>query len=260
MSERESGEREQVVFGVPAQALVDALRGAGMADADVVAVVGRGIAASAGVTVEADRPPFVFQTQVAQTAPDVELSFVRTFTHPDFIDGVTVVQAAATPEEIGFNQRFHAIESDLDDISDDLHTASNGVAELRLELFGIVQELQVKITEIEARIDAKDKDKEKEKEGKDTKEKDKDGQKDGKDKEGKDGKDDQKDGKEKEKEKDKEKEGEKDGHKEFADLTDALPAGSDVDEGSGTGERTFITLEERPEVGRPALSDPDGDE
>jgi hypothetical protein len=259
MSEPESGGREQLVFGIPARALVDALRGAGMAETDVVAVVGRGIAQSAGLTAEIDSSPFVFQTHVAETAPDCVLTFERSFVHPDFLDGVTVVQAGETPEEIGFNKRFHIIETDLDNISNDLHTASNCVAELRLELFGIVQELQAKITEIDARLDAKGKDG-KDKEGKDTKEKDKEG-KDGKDKEGKDGKEKDKDSKEKEKEKDKEKEGEKDGQKEFVDLTDpfrsAIPGMSDVDNGD---ERTFITLEDRPEVGRSALADPDEDD
>ena len=201
MSAADPGPDAPLVFGIPARALVDALRAAGMADADVVTMVGQGIARSAGLTPQVDPAGFVFQTQVAQTAPECALTYQRLFTHPDFIDGVTVVQAGETPEELGFNQRFHSIEAEFDGISRDLHTASNCIAELRRELYGVVQELQAKITEIDQRLDAKGKDKDgkdtKEKDTKETKEKDtkeKD-TKEGKDKEGKDTKE-GKDGKE----------------------------------------------------------------
>ncbi|EOD69161.1 hypothetical protein [Amycolatopsis vancoresmycina] len=248
---------EQLVHGVPAHPIVDALRSAGVAEDDVVAVLGRAIArqSGAGLTTTVT-PPFVFQTTVPQVAPQCEVHFEPSFTHPDFVDGVTVVQAGETPTEIGFNRRFHAIEDDLADIADALRTVSNCMKELRLELFGVVQELQVKITALDRRIDPlKDKaetketkEKEKEKEGKDTKEKE--------------GKDDKEKEKEiKEKEKDKEKEGEKDGSKEFTELAgavppDPLPPASEENEG---GDRTFISLADRPDVGRNALADPEED-
>jgi hypothetical protein len=271
MSEQSGGLEERLVFGVPAKTIVDALRGTGMAEADVIAVVGRGVARSAGLdtpTVAVTTPPFVFQTQVPEEAPNCRLTFRRGFFHPDFIDGVTVVQAGATPEEIGFNKRFHTIEEDLDDIADDLRTASNCMAELRLELFGVVQELQSKITEIDNRLDSIEKDKD----AKEGKEKEKEG-KDGKEKE-KEGKDDKENKDKDHKEKDKESEKDKDGHhKDETDFgsapgtltlppvrkDDGKPQDPEVpprpaDDGT---ERTFITLEERPEVGRGALADPD---
>ena len=247
---------EQLVYGVPAHTIVDALRGAGVAEDDVIAVLGRAIARSAGTGIASlATPPFVFQTNVPQQAPQCELHFEPTFTHPDFIDGVTVVQAGETPTEIGFNRRFHAIETDLGGVAEALRTVSNCIKELRLELFGVVQELQVKITTIDHRIDPlKDKaetketkEKEKEKEGKDSKEK-----------EGKDNKEKEKELKEKEK--DKEKEGEKDGSKEFTELVGSGPPDvpSPAAENEGD-ERTFISLEDRPDVGRKALADPDED-
>lgn len=247
---------EQLVYGVPAHTIVDALRGAGVAEDDVIAVLGRAIARSAGAGIASvATPPFVFQTNVPQQAPQCELHFEPTFTHPDFIDGVTVVQAGETPTEIGFNRRFHAIETDLGGVAEALRTVSNCIKELRLELFGVVQELQVKITTIDHRIDPlKDKaetketkEKEKEKEGKDSKEK-----------EGKDNKEKEKELKEKEK--DKEKEGEKDGSKEFTELVGSGPPDvpSPAAENEGD-ERTFISLEDRPDVGRKALADPDED-
>jgi hypothetical protein len=249
---------EQLVYGVPARTIVDALRSAGVAEDDVVAVLGRAIArSSAGALTTTVTPPFVFQTAVPRDAPQCELHFNPTFTHPDFIDGVTVVQAGETATEIGFNRRFHAIEHDLAGVAGALRTVSNCMKELRLELFGVVQELQVKITALDHRIDPlKDK-----AETKETKEKEKD--KD--DKESKEGKEQTKDDKEQTKEdpKDtkegKEKEGEKDGSKEFVELAGSTPPDL-PDPGEPEGdERTFISLEDRPEVGRQALADPDED-
>ncbi len=248
---------EQLVYGVPAHTIVDALRGAGIAEDDIIAVLGRAIARSSGVgPLATTTPPFVFQTNVPQQAPQCELHFDQTFSHPDFIDGVTVVQAGETPTEVGFNRRFHAIETDLAGIAGALRTVSNCIKELRLELFGVVQELQVKITTIDQRLDEvtdkthtkETKEKEKEKEGKDSKEKE------GKDdKESKEGKE-SKDGKE-------DKDRGKDGRKEFVDLAGTFPPDfPSPAPGEPEGdERTFISLEDRPEVGRDALSDPKED-
>ena len=70
-----------------------------------------------------------------------------------------MVQGGQTPDEIGFNARFHSLEGELDSISRDLHTSSNCVAELRREVFQLARELEAKITEIDGRLDAKGKDK-----------------------------------------------------------------------------------------------------
>jgi hypothetical protein len=280
---------EPLVFGVKAGALVDALRGAGMADADVVTVVGQAIARSAGLVPDDASGGFVFQTHVSQTASECELNYRRSFVHPDFIDGVTVVQAGETPDEMGFNLRFHNIEAEFDAISHDLAVASNCTAELRRELFGVVQELQAKITEIDQRLDTKGKES-KEAKDKDTKEgKDKD-TKEGKDKETKEGKD--KEGKDTKEGKDgKETKENKDGkeHKDGKERIDkisqaekqfdtplvgpggtpepptaavpdpasagpAAPGDAGPESPAGT-ERTFIRLEDRPPVGQQALSD-----
>lgn len=247
-------DEEQLVYGVPAHTIVDALRGAGIAEDDVIAVLGRAIARQSGPGLTTTvTPPFVFQTNVPQQAPQCELHFEPTFSHPDFIDGVTVVQAGETPTEIGFNHRFHAIEDDLAGIADALRTVSNCMKELRLELFGVVQELQVKITAIDRRIDPlKDK-----AETKETKEKEKEkDDKESKEKEGKDGK--EKEGKESKDKDDKERG--KDGRKEFVDLAGTAAPGTPPpapDQAEGD-ERTFISLEDRPEVGRDALAGEDG--
>lgn len=48
--------------------------------------------------------------------------FKRTFEHRDWFDGQSVVQAQETPDEAGFNARFHQIETDLDRLGGDVAT------------------------------------------------------------------------------------------------------------------------------------------
>jgi len=266
MSSNDTPEGGQpLVFGVPATTVAAALRGAGLGEDAVIAVLGRTIARSVGAADVAAgaSPGFTFQVSIAETAAECRLSYQRLFVHPDFIDGVTVVQAGQTPDEIGFNSRFHSIEAEFDSIARDLQTASNCIAELRREMYLMARELEAKITEMDARIAAKGKDKDT-KEGKETKEakdtkdtKEKD-TKEGKDKEGKDTKD--------AKDKDHKESKDKDREKAIADKLaqiEARPlraeaAGAPMTAPPGTppgSARTFITLEDRPDVEAAALGD-----
>jgi hypothetical protein len=55
------------------------------------------------------------------------ISYTRTFTHADWIDNKDVVQAGG---ENGFNQKFHGLESELDQISStfaETNTAINNI-------------------------------------------------------------------------------------------------------------------------------------
>lgn len=108
MSTNDSNAEGPLVFGVPGSTIAAALREAGLGEDAVIAVLGQAISRSAtGAEREAG---FTFQVQIAETAPECALTYQRLFVHPDFIDGVTVVQAGQTPDEIGFNTRFHALE------------------------------------------------------------------------------------------------------------------------------------------------------
>ena len=254
---------EIVVGGVPGRQLVTGLRSAGLSDEAIGSVLAQLIGPAQAVpAAAAGAPPlpFVFQTQIAQTAPDCIPTYQRIFVHPDFFDGLTVVQAGTTPEELGFNARFHAIEAEFDAVALDLYKSGNCIAELRRELYGLARELEVKITQIDELLQAKGK----EKEGKDSKEKD---TKEGKDKE-KEGKDKEKEGKE---HKDKDKEREKLQPIEKIQAIERLPnvAGPEPAIASGppgvvAGEQapsaqppggTFITPAERPPVGQQPLDD-----
>jgi hypothetical protein len=252
MSTNDSNAEGPLVFGVPGSTIAAALREAGLSEDAVIAVLGQAISRSAAGA-EREAAGFTFQVQIAETAPECVLTYERLFVHPDFIDGVTVVQGGQTPDEIGFNARFHALEGELDSISRDLHTSSNCVAELRREVFQLTQELEAKITEIDSRLDAKGKDKEAKegkeskegKEGKETKEKD---SKEGKDKEGKDHKE----------HKDKDHIDKVSTLEKLVAIEKQLdtPLVPNLTPGAPTGrERTFITLDDRPDVGATALDD-----
>ena len=276
MSAVEFHDGEVVIDGVAGKDIVAALRGTGLSEDAVVALMGRLIAqsAAAGSTAEPAEPaepaeaalagegeaaaaaaPFTFQTKISQSAPECAATYTRTFVHPDFVDGLTVVQAGTTPEELGFNARFHGIEVEFDEIAVNFYRLSNCLAELRSEVYGMARELEDKITEIDAELHAKGK----EKEGKDTKEKDKekDKEKEGKDKE----KEKEKEGKDKEKE---DKEGKEDRDK-LAPIEKAIPVENIAAPGAeeqpapdDATARTFVRPVDRPPVGERALEEPDG--
>jgi hypothetical protein len=252
-----SGE-EVLIDGVPSRQLVSALKAAGLSDESVTALLARAIsgAAAAGPPAAAAEH-FAFQTKIAPAAPECAADFARTFFHPAFFDGLTVVQAAQTPEELGFNARFQAIEVDLDAVATNLSRLSNCLAELRFEVSSLVGELENKLTEIDAKLATKG---EKEKEGKDTKEtKEKELDKEGKEKEGHK---DHKDGKEKDKEH-VEKAAPKESDEPLARILPgpgappcapcAAPAAEPVGGRPAATRKTFIRPDERPPVGEQAL-------
>jgi hypothetical protein len=269
-----------IIDGVPSKHIVKSLKDAGLADDAITDLLGRMLAEPA-VAAAREVAPFVFKTVIAETAPDCEATYTRGFEHPDFFDGLTVVQAGQTPEELGFNFRFHAIENEFDQISTNLTRLSNCLAGLRRQLFGVARELEDKITEIEARLTKeKEKEKEKEKDAKEGKEKEGKETKD-KDKEGKDTKDKEKESKEG-KDKDRKESPDKiQGAEKTRDLPPLRPpdgaggsqpdpepappparpsrrGGKPASRPSRRGKRSFIRPEERPAVGRDALHDRGG--
>jgi hypothetical protein len=257
-----SGE-DILIDGVPSKQLVSALKAAGLSDESVTALLGQAISRAPALgTAAAQR--FTFQTELAPAAPECAADFARGFFHPDFFDGLTVVQAGQTPEELGFNVRFHAIEDDLDAVATNLSRLSNCLAELRSEVSSLVGELEDKLTEIDAKLATKG---EKEKEGKDTKEtKEKEEEKEGKDKEkeGKEGKEkeghkDHKDGKEKEDKEDVDKLAPKETDDPIARVLEvpgappAEPGAAPAVDRPAATRRTFVRPDERPAVGEQAL-------
>jgi hypothetical protein len=57
-----------------------------------------------------------------------DITYNRTFAHTDWIDGESVVQAGT---DNGFNNRFHAIESELDKISQTFNSANTALQSIQ---------------------------------------------------------------------------------------------------------------------------------
>ncbi|MFI7608157.1 hypothetical protein ACIBTV_23845 [Micromonospora sp. NPDC049366] len=78
--------------------------------------------------------------------------FVRTFAHADWIDGEDVVQAGQTPGELGFNERFHRIEHDLDHLGTDLAKAFTCLAAMRASLRRLLDEIRAELNRLNAAV------------------------------------------------------------------------------------------------------------
>jgi hypothetical protein len=122
-------------------------------------------------------------------------TFTRTFEHRNWVDGQDLVQAGATPDELGINARLNALETDLDTIKSDLVQSHKLISDLRKALavaLGQIQgELNKKTDKAKEGKESKDGKETKEtkdaKDGKETKES-KDGKETKETKERKDGK------------------------------------------------------------------------
>lgn len=88
-----------------------------------------------------------------QPFPAVEPScqpppFVRTFQHDDWVDGEDVVQAGTTTGEVGFNERFHRIEADLDTLGANVAKAFTCLAAMRAGLRNLLDEIRAEINRL----------------------------------------------------------------------------------------------------------------
>src|SRR3954452_3097927 len=86
---------------------------------------------------------FNYTVPVPATDPNCQLAFVPAFHHQDWLDGVDVVQAQQTPNEDGFNLRFHRIEQDIAALASDISNALNCVAVLRSQIIEVLAEIKL---------------------------------------------------------------------------------------------------------------------
>src|SRR5947208_686367 len=85
---------------------------------------------------------FKFKTSFPASDAHCKSSWgTRVFKHTDWIDGTSLVQAGETPNEEGFNTRFHDIENDLDRLGASLDTAFECLAEQRSALAKVLNEI-----------------------------------------------------------------------------------------------------------------------
>lgn len=99
--------------------------------------------------------PATFKFKTAFPSSDAHCASswgTRVFKHIDWKDGVNLVQAEQTPNEEGFNNRFHDIENDLDRLGDSVDTAFDCINNLRASLAQILNEISAQFDVIAAVI------------------------------------------------------------------------------------------------------------
>lgn len=139
-------DKDILIKGVSTQLVAGTLKASGLAEREIGEILGWWYVGAAGGS---NPPPFDFSTDVQATDPADEVTYVRSFAHTDWVDGEDRVQAGATPEELGFNARFHAIENEFDAIRDQFVRLAGGVTELRSDLVGVIRELEATITSLQ---------------------------------------------------------------------------------------------------------------
>ena len=78
--------------------------------------------------------------------------FARTFSHTNWVDGEDVVQAGQTTGELGFNERFHLIEHDLDALGTDVAQAFACMAAMRVSLRRLLDEIRAELNRLHTTV------------------------------------------------------------------------------------------------------------
>jgi hypothetical protein len=120
----------------------------GLTASEAASFVGQWILVTAGKT----HRVFGYKQPFPEGVGECVALFARTFVHQDWVDGESVVQASETPGELGFNERFHRIEADLDALSRDVAKSFTCLADMRTALKNILEEIRVEVNRINADI------------------------------------------------------------------------------------------------------------
>lgn len=135
-------DRDVLIDGVSTAEVASTLQAAGLAERRIGEILGYWYVGATGRTKPADVD---LSSLVHREDPACEVTYERQFAHEDWFDGEDRVQAAATPEELGFNARFHAIENDLDAIAAQLAGLGACAAGLRGDLVAVVRALESRL-------------------------------------------------------------------------------------------------------------------
>jgi hypothetical protein len=120
----------------------------GVSDYAAATIVGQWIIANTGHGTRT----FSYSAPVAAQEADCAPTFVRSFVHTDWVDGVSVVQAGLTSGEEGFNDRLHRIEDDLDSLSADIRRLFGCLASLRASVAQALSEAANELNQIDQDI------------------------------------------------------------------------------------------------------------
>ncbi len=137
------------IGGLSAESVFDILQNKGLSPSEATSFIGSWLLATVG---QAKRT-FNYAQSFPSADPACVSNFVRSFVHADWQDGVSIVQASQTPGELGFNQRFHLIEKDLDSLAANLGMVFTCLANMRQALANLLDEIRVEINRIDTDLD-----------------------------------------------------------------------------------------------------------
>lgn len=134
--------------GKPLSEVYQQLTKTGIPDHDAAIIVSSWIFENLGRS----NRTFSYRTAFPGLRPECVAKFARTFTHDDWVDGESVVQAEQSVGEDGFNTRFHRIEADLDGLAADVAEAFTCLAEMRRDIRLLLDELRMEINRINSDV------------------------------------------------------------------------------------------------------------
>ncbi|MFL6139699.1 MAG: hypothetical protein ACJ74O_18150 [Frankiaceae bacterium] len=136
-------------IGLDPAALVDQLLNKGLSKYDASRLVNNLVAVNLGQSPRY----FTFTSPLPVTdPPDCAPKFVRSFSHQDWVDGESVVQAGESADDKGFNWRFNAIGADLDALHADVVQLFQCLSSLRQALVQALHDVALELNRIDSDV------------------------------------------------------------------------------------------------------------
>jgi hypothetical protein len=92
---------------------------------------------------------FDYETPFDREDPQAVVTFQRSFTHTDWVDGVSTIQAESNGAEDGFNLRFHRLEQDLEGLGKDTSVSLASLATARAALHDLLSEIKAELQRLD---------------------------------------------------------------------------------------------------------------
>jgi hypothetical protein len=136
-------------IGLDPSQLVDEIVNKGVSKYDAAKLINNLVAINLGQSPR----HFVFSQPLPTVDPSTcPPTFVRSFSHQDWIDGESVVQAGESADDKGFNWRFNALAADLDALHNDTENLYKCLSLIRGELVAALQNVAAELNRIDADI------------------------------------------------------------------------------------------------------------
>jgi hypothetical protein len=134
-------------IGTDPEALVSGLMSKGIAKYDALRLINNLVAVNLGQSPR----HFTFSSPLPTSTPaPCAPTFARTFSHQDWVDGESTVQAGESADDKGFNWRFNAITADLDALHRDTQNLFECLSTLRAQLVQALQDVAAELNRIDA--------------------------------------------------------------------------------------------------------------